>query len=314
MRVNTWMQETLTKLEATKDINEKIMTLLGLWEAKQFGFFHGTKLGLDRKFDLGLTRAPLIDETDDFEGDFNFSDFQILIQAIQTNPHDADHLMAKAAERSSAGVWNHFYRKILLRRITWITAEHFNTVLSRIAKTDTRANQFTVELWQPQQYKQGSLKGIDGSFFLEPYLEGQRILTYVYADGQIKCLQEDGTKSEFQLSADTDWPLNFVLDGQLVDGILWVFDFILMEHFDMGITDMPLVERVDVLNQMIGLFQDKLPNVRILPKVEFNEVNPQKIQEVIQQYVEEGYTRAAIKPLQSQYDRTKTDWKLIKLS
>lgn len=307
------MIETLQRLEATKNINEKIVILLGLWESKQFGFFHGTKLGLDRKFDLQLTSAPLIDESDPFEGDFDFPSFQILVQNIQNNPQDAAQLMTQAAERCTASVWNGFYRKILLRRITWITPKEFNTVLSRISKSDTRADQFLIELWQPQEFVNGAEKDISGPFFLEPYLEGQRQLAFVHADGFINLLNEDGSQSEFQLATDVEFPLNFVLDGILVEDTFWVFDFILMDQFESNTCDMPLVERIDVLNQLIGLFQDKLPNVRILPKVEFIEANPKHFQEVKSQYVEEGYTRATIKPLQSLYNREKSDWRLIKL-
>lgn len=314
MRVNSEMIETLNQLELAKGINEQILICMNLWESKQFGFFHGTKLGLDRKFDLGLTSAPLIDEDDPFEGDFDFPSFQVLVQEIQNNPHEATRLMTQAAERCNAKIWNGFYRKILLRRITWLTAKQFNMILSRISKSDIRADQFLVDLWQPQEFINGSEKDIRGSFFLEPYVEGQRQLLFVHMDGTIKALNDDGSQSDFHLAIDVDFPLNFVLDGILLEDQFWIFDFILMEQFEGNSCDMPLVERIDVLNQMIGLFQDKLPNLRILPKVEFTEVNLKRLQEVSQQYVAEGYSRACIKPLSSLYNRENSDWKLIKLS
>lgn len=307
------MIDIIKHLESAKTLNEKILILLDLWDQKQFWFFHGTKIGLDRAFDFNLHSGPLIDENDPFEGTFSFMDFQILIQNIKMDPKLAVELMNKAAEECSALMWNSFYRKILLKRVSWISRKDFNTILNKILVNDTRAKEFIVDVWQPQQSINGQRKGLNGLYMVEPKLNGLRLVIQVHMDGQIQSLTEDGFIHPFKPDLSMEWPISFALDGILVDETFWAFDLIPLAMFDANSCDLTLLERNDILVQMIGLFQQYAPNIRILEKIEMDIQDTGKFNEAKNYFKSQGFKSAIAKPLTSSYNRETTDWVQLKL-
>ena len=306
------MFDKLAELE-TADALHRHAILMDLWQTKKFGFFHGTRYGLDTKYEFNLTTAPLIDEADDFQGEFDFQRFQLLIQTISIAPDTAQAQVRKAAELANAKEWNSFYRKILLKRVTWITASQFNSFLRTLAQTDARAKEFFVVEWMLPKFVPVKTAEFRGNLMIEPYINGPRLNLFLYESGKTECFDDSGQAFDLGLELNEKWPFPFVLDGVLRDKLFYVFDLIPMDHFNAGLCEIPLIERCDTLNQMIGFFQQKAPSIRILEKIEIELPNPKKFNEIRAMYKELGIQYVIGKDPTSVYDRQHTVWKQLKV-
>jgi len=306
------MFDKLAELE-TADDQKRHAILMDLWQTKKFGFFHGTRYGLDTKYEFNLTTAPLIDEADDFQGEFDFQRFQLLIQTISIAPETAQAQIRKAAELANAKEWNSFYRKILLKRVSWITASQFNKFLRTLAQTDARANQFIVVEWQLPKFVQVKTAEFRGNLMIEPFIAGTRLNLFLYASGKTECFDDSGQPFALGLDLKEEWPFSFVLDGVLRDKLFYVFDLIPMDQFTAGLCEIPLIERCDALNQMIGFFQQKVPMIRIVEKIEMELPNPSKFNEIRTMYKDLGIQYVTGKEPASVYDRAHTIWKQLKV-
>ena len=306
------MFDKIAELETADDLKRHEI-LLSLWNTKQFGFFHGTRYGLDTKYEFNLTSAPLIDEADDFAGEFDFQRFQLLIQTISIAPDTAQVQVRKAAELANAKEWNSFYRKILLKRVTWITASQFNKFLRTLAQTDGRAREFIVVEWQLPKFVPVKTAEFRGNMMIEPFIAGTRLNLFLYESGKTECYDDSGQLFSLGLDLHEEWPFPFVLDGVLRDKLFYVFDLIPMDQFQAGLCSIPLIERCDVLHQMIGFFQERAPMIRIVEKVEMELPNPSKFNEIRTMYKGLGIQYVVGKDPASVYDRANTVWKQLKV-
>ena len=106
-----------------------------------------------------------------------------------------------------------------------------------------------------------------------------------------------------------------MLDGELKDETFFVYDLVPMDQFDQGQSDIPQIERMDILNQMFGLFQHKDVNIKIVEKLEINVTDDiEKFKEYKQHLKDLGYTKFVAKNPIAPYVRTKNkNWQICRL-
>ena len=296
-------------LEADNSRLAKEAVLERAWEEKAFELFEGVKLAYDSMITFGVKQVPEIVELDDDPGTFTWHDFKSLAEQLRTRQltgNAARDALRKAAETCHALTWNKFYRRILLKDLRCgISQTTVNKILKRIGKTDKTALNYLVDVFEVQLATAFELDDVVGEQYVEPKLDGVRIIAILDKDLDTVVIYTRNGKinTNFKYVEENLYkimqhiPMSIVLDGEMIsktfqdlmkqvnrkksvntkDARFAVFDIIPLKDFRNKISKIPFQERSDTLADMEAMFQEfcriqldsgeETSNVFVIPKL-----------------------------------------------
>lgn len=300
--------EYIEKLENDNSRLAKEAIIQEAWDNKAFQLFEGFKLAYDSLISFGVKKVPEIVEFDDDVGTFTWQDFTHLAEQLRTRQltgHAARDALRAAAETCHALTWNKFYRRILLKDLRCGTSQTtVNKVLKKIAKTDKSALDYIVDVFEVQLASAEELENITGEQYVEPKLDGIRILAILDKENNAVTLYTRNGKvnTNFNYVEESlhkilaEIPMSIVLDGEMVsrtfqelmkqvnrkakvntkDAKFAVFDIIPLKDFKNKICKVTFQDRCDTLEDMEAMFQqfcrievngEETCNVFVVPKL-----------------------------------------------
>ncbi len=342
--------EVIAQLEATSGRLDKERIVLDAWNQGCVEFFQGAKLAYDALITFGVKKVPLIEGEDDgtFVYNLEWSEFTTLLDRLRTRElsgNAARDALRSAADAASAAQWNGWYRRILLKDFKCgITESTINKVLESVGG---KALDYIIPVFSCQLAKNGEdhPKKIAGKKFLDPKLDGVRILTILNIENQtVTQYTRDGRQNDrFELIAASFAKLlpflkqSIVFDGEVVsrsfqelmrqlnrkketntaDAKLALFDVIPLADFLAGECKLTQTERHELLVGFMPLFAEHCgERVYVIPKMLVDLNTPegqQQFKEFNRETVDAGFEGIMIKDPKSTYRTKRTDaWLKIK--
>lgn len=342
--------EIIARLESTPGRLEKEQIIYEAWEAGCIEFFEGAKLAYDALITFGVKKVPIIEGDDDpnFEYSLTWSKFldistKLHIRKITGNT--AKEVLRAAADSASTKEWNYWYRRILLKDLKCgITEVTINKVLESIGE---QALTYIIPVFSCQLAKNADdhPKKISGKKYLDPKLDGVRIVTIIDIDNKtVTQYSRDGRQNDrFTIITEKLTKIiphlkkSIVLDGEMVsrsfqelmkqlnrkedvdtsDARLALFDILFLEDFRRGECLMTQTERQDMLVGLMPILQQHCEDkVYIIPKllVDLDTVDGnENFKEFNRETVEAGYEGIMVKDPAATYKCKRTDaWLKIK--
>jgi len=111
--------QLLKRLKMTKKPEIQKELILQAWQENE-NFFVGLQLSCDPTTKVVVDKVAHFDVEDDAPGSFSFQDFINLydqVTQVDMDPSKARELILDAAAEANAAEWNHFYRRILLKKL-----------------------------------------------------------------------------------------------------------------------------------------------------------------------------------------------------
>lgn len=296
------------------------------------------KLAYDPLVTFGVKKVP-VRKGKDGPG-LSFKTFRILadnLAARHVTGHAAQAEIEKAMAEATNDQWNGFYRRVLIKDMRCgVTAKTINTVAKKLGH-----KKYMVRLFECQLAKDGAdhESKMVGKKLIESKLDGVRVLTFVYTNGDVVQYSRNGKeftnfehiKDQFakvakHLKEDT------VFDGEVMsasfqdlmkqarrkynadasDAVLNLFDILPVREFVAGKGSKTQTQRSNELQTWYNKYEDDLPHVQVLGQVlvdlstkegkaEFAKINKKAI--------EAGYEGIMIKdPLAKYKCKRSTDW------
>lgn len=306
----------LLRISKTKDLDERKSILR---EAAVDGceeLFLGFQLCYSKIYNFEIITAPII--KGEFsskelheEGSFTFQDFTDLISDILSgnlNSEEIKQRLYKSAENSNILEWNMFYRCILLKDMNnGLNSTIINKVLNEIGGG---ALKYLIPKWKIQELSISKTipKWEAG---LEPFLNGERVLTIIHKDYSFikmydikgNIIKNDIIKNLYVLMEYI--PINLVLDGEIVNDRYALYDIIPLEDFEYGECQMIQKERQETLTEIENIFHDNdIHNIYVIPKLKVNlktERGLEKFNEFVFEMKNLNYNNIIIKNMNSFY-------------
>jgi DNA ligase-1 len=286
--------QAIIQLRTTNSRLEKVGYIKHQANVNNTEFFEGCRLALDNMITFGVKKVPIKKDADG--PGLSWEDFLTVANDLRSrkltgNAAKAaiDTLMASATDKQ----WNRWYRLILIKDLK--CGVNVKTLNSAIM--DSSHPEFTVPVFQCQLAKdidKHAAKGV-GKKLLEFKLDGVRVLTVVYPNGEVTQYSRSGKefnnftaiKERFATVAYTlTKPL--VFDGEVMSTSfqdlmkqarreenvetenlqLNLFDVIPLEDFLKGKCQMPQASRSAYLNLWYSENSYALPNINVLPQLE----------------------------------------------
>jgi bifunctional non-homologous end joining protein LigD len=152
------------------------------------------------------------------------------------------------------------------------------------------------ELATPLDLAQVGRYVVDDEWVMEQKLDGHRIMLISSLDGGTTFLTRNGTEYTKGVPAALHLhglPPGFIVDGELVNGVLWIFDVI---HLNGHLESLPLEERRKVLNNV--------PETAVLRRIP-QAVGTAEKERLLMQAASHGYEGVILKKLSSPYERNR---------
>jgi DNA ligase-1 len=175
--------EVISLLEGTSSKTGKEAIVTDAFKAGCFEFFRGAQLAYDKKVTFGTKTVPHHKTMPVTDRSLTFDDFTVLTDMMRkrhVTGGDATTAMEVTAEHCDAGMWDGFYRRVLLKDLRCgATESTINKALKALIKAgDTTAEKylvpvFTCQLAHPRDKYEKLMKG---KKFLDLKLDGVRIL------------------------------------------------------------------------------------------------------------------------------------------
>jgi DNA ligase-1 len=314
-------------------------------------FFTAAKIALDPLVTFGVKKVPLIDEADDgVPGTLDLDGFLVLARKLiarELTGHAARDAIIDALNASNIGVWNGFYRRILLKDFKMgCESNTINGVLKKLAKDHPEAEDYVIPVFSCQLAQDGAdekhAKKLDsGTWLLDRKLDGVRLLTILDKDtGEVRQHTRNGKLNE-NFTEITEalakllpmLPGSVVLDGEVVStsfqelmtqvnrrsekdtgsAKLALFDIVPLADFLAGSCKKTQTERHSALAQLqtSGALQETCGDlVYVLPKI-LVDLDTQEGRETFTQFnrdmVEQGYEGIMCKRPEAPYTCKRRD-------
>lgn len=293
--------EVVAKLSATTSRTEKEQILREAWEAGCIDFFAGARVCYNKLLSFGVKQVPL-SEGSITNWSCSWNKFSgRLAQPLHhreftgSAAHDA---IKDFMDEVSPDEWNGFYRLVLLRDLDCgVSDKTINKVLKEIAKSDPKAEEYTVPVFSCQLAHQGEkhMNKIRGRKLLDVKLDGVRILAVINKEaGKVTLHTRNGlTNTNFpqieellQEKLMDVIPHSIVLDGEMIsesyqklmtqlnrkrftdtsDAKFAVFDALPLSAFMGGLCTTSQTDRDELAN----LLCEKIGDERVfhIPKIE----------------------------------------------
>ena len=240
-------------------------------------------------------------------------------------------LNAKEAE------WNLWYRRILVKDLKCGVSE---TTINKFVPDEYKISTFECQLAHDGAKHESK---ISGNKLIEVKLDGVRVLTIVYPNGQVdqysrngkELLNFDHIKQQFARHAvflnepmvfdgeimsssfqDLMKQLNRKSDVAADDAVLHLFDMLPLNEFRDGVSTRDQVTRSALLTGWINLYSAQMPNIKVVGQEFVNLDKPagqQRFKEINAQAIAGGYEGIMLKDPDAVYESKRTvSWLKIK--
>lgn len=297
-------------------------------------FFEGVKLALDPLTTFGIKQVP--EKKDEDGPGLSWDVFTLAVTGFITRDvtgNAAKDLIRSMMKSATKEQWNKWYRRILIKDLRCGVSE----------KTINNVVPGMIPVFACQLAHDGSetIDKLTGEKMIEVKLDGVRVLTVVFPDGNVIQYSRNGKElTNFQTIKDqfSKIPVKetMVFDGEVMsssfqdlmkqvhrkenakteDAILHLFDVIPLEKFISGKYNLVQKERTAWLNQWYLEHQNTLLNVRVLNHGMI-DLNTERGQNLFKMYnksaVENGYEGIMIKDPLAPYECKRTkNWLKLK--
>jgi len=290
-------------------------------------FFEGCGLALNSLITFGLKKVPIHGGPDGqglpWEAFVELTE-QLRSRALTGN--DARAAVELCLSSAKQQEWNSWYRRILIKDLRCGASE--KTINNSVAKK-YKVPVFTCQLAHDSTNHESK---VCGQKLIEVKLDGVRVLTIVYPDGQVDQFSRNGKellnfghiKSQFEKTV-TGLTEPVVFDGEVMsssfqdlmkqvhrkdnveasDAVLHLFDFIPLKDFQKGMWDRKQIDRSEKLKAWKDLWTAETPNVDIVGQelVDLDSsVGQARYTEINAQAIKGGYEGIMLKDVNAPYE------------
>lgn len=300
MRTLTDTVKLINDLAQTSSKNDKRELLVKALRDGEEYFFQAAQIALNPTVTFGIKKVTVIDQDDGAPNTLTFEDFMKFAERLRIRELTgkvAISTMHAASDRTSAEIWNTFYRRILLKDFKiGVSASTINKLLREANNTRFVIPVFTCQLAQTGNDHPNKMKG---EKFLDVKLNGVRLLTVVDVESKtVSQYTRNGNPVENYPHLVSQFekliphlPLSMVFDGEVtartfqelmgqlqrktnVDTShhkVQLFDIVPLSDFLNGKSAIPQRTRHDTLMGLLPLMQQEgMDSVTILPKILVN--------------------------------------------
>jgi DNA ligase-1 len=332
-------ESIIKELESNNSRLIKEAIMLREAESNNTEFFEGCRMAYDAKITFGIKQVPEKLEGTHGKG-LKWNEFKSVAELFIRREITGN--MAKMAlqglmESATVDQWNLWYRRILIKDLRCgITDKTINSGAKK-SKNDT----LKVPVFECQLAHDGANheSKITGRKLIEVKLDGVRVITIVYPDGRIDQFSRNGKelvnfthiKDQFAIIAKNisePW----VFDGEVMsnsfqdlmkqvhrkenvqaqDAVLYLFDYLPLNHFEEGSSFVPQEARSNSLIELIETYTNQMPNVRVLEHDDIYLDTPegrQQFEDINRRAIAGGYEGIMIKDPNAPYEcKRTTNW------
>jgi DNA ligase-1 len=332
-------ESIIKELESDNSRLAKEAIMLREAESNNTEFFEGCRMAYDAKITFGIKQVPEKSEGSGGRG-LKWNEFKSVAELFVRREITGN--MAKMAlqglmESATVDQWNLWYRRILIKDLRCgITDKTINSGAKK-SKNDT----LKVPVFECQLAHDGANheSKITGRKLIEVKLDGVRVITIVYPDGRIDQFSRNGKelvnfphiRDQFTVIAKNisePW----VFDGEVMsnsfqdlmkqvhrkenvqaqDAVLYLFDYLPLNHFEEGSSFVPQEARSNSLIELIETYKDHMPNVKVLEHDDIYLDTPegrQQFEDINRRAIAGGYEGIMIKDPNAPYEcKRTTNW------
>ena len=314
--------EVIQELESDNSRKFKESVIARENKARNYEFFNGVEMALDKLRTFGLKQVP--ESKEDGVGILteDFMDIADLLEQRKLTGNEARERVQSLCDQATNDQWNHWYRRILIKDLRCgVTEKTINK----------QAPEYKVPVFECMLADDSKKheKKMKGKVFLEPKLDGVRVLVICDVDkDEVTLYSRNGKeltnfpliKVNFDTVMLEQLPQSYVFDGEVMSddfqslmkqihrkegaetdkAVLHLFDCLPLNAFKNGKYKLPLDQRRKELSNF------KFPNnVEVVPHVEVN-LDTQDGQDRFTDYnrmcVDKGYEGIMIKPTNGIYE------------
>ncbi len=334
-------QYVISSLETHPSRLNKEAIVLAQAQAGNNEFFEGCKLALDAMVTFGLKQIP--EKTNEDGNGLSWAGFISVVERLRNrditgnNARSAVDAMMNTATKAE---WNGWYRRILIKDLRCGTSE--KTINKVVEK---KWPQYAVPVFSCQLAHDSANHEtkVIGKKYIEVKLDGVRVLTVVYPNGQVDQFSRNGKelvnfehiKNQISKIAN-QFTEPMVLDGEVMsssfqdlmkqvhrksdveanDAVLHLFDIIPLKNFEQGGWDKGQEERSELVYKWHKTNKGALPNVAVvgheLVDLDTDE-GKKRFKEINQLAIDGGYEGIMIKDPNAPYECKRTaSWLKLK--
>lgn len=297
--------DVIAELEATSSRLEKEAIIKRESDAGNDDLFAGFKLAYDAMITFGVKKIE--EKTGDGRG-MSFSTFTQFADKLISRDVSGNAAITSIAfirMNSTEKEWNYWYRRILIKDMRCGTSD---TTINKVADPKYHIPVFTCQLAHDSAKHESKLTGRK---MIEVKLDGVRVITIVYPNGQVDQYSRNGKelvnfphiKAQFAKHAKL-LKAPMVFDGEVMsssfqdlmkqihrksdakadDAVLNLFDILTLDEFKAGRCETAQALRSFGLRSWLAPLQEHMPNVTVLDhelvdldtdegKARFKEIN-----------------------------------------
>lgn len=333
--------QVITELESDNSRLAKEAIIEKEAQAGNSEFFEGVRMALDCMVTFGVKKVPTHGGPDG-QG-LPWSAFKELADNLASRSltgHDARNAIELCLSAATEAEWNDWYRRILIKDLRCgVSEKTVNNVVGKKYKAYS-VPVFTCQLAHDSTNHESK---VCGKKLIEVKLDGVRVLTIVYPNGQVDQFSRNGKellnfghlKDQFAKTV-TGLTEPVVFDGEVMsssfqdlmkqvhrkdnvsaqDAVLHLFDFIPLKDFQKGRWDRPQDQRSEKLKAWKDLWAEETPDVQILSHevVDLDTEQGQiKFKEINARAIAGGYEGIMIKEPNAPYECKRTvSWLKLK--
>jgi len=333
--------QVITELESDNSRLAKEAIIEKEAQAGNSEFFEGVRMALDCMVTFGVKKVPTHGGPDG-QG-LPWSAFKELADNLASRSltgHDARNAIELCLSAATEAEWNNWYRRILIKDLRCgVSEKTVNNVVGKKYKAYS-VPVFTCQLAHDSTNHESK---VCGKKLIEVKLDGVRVLTIVYPNGQVDQFSRNGKellnfghlKDQFAKTV-TGLTEPVVFDGEVMsssfqdlmkqvhrkdnvsaqDAVLHLFDFIPLKDFQKGRWDRPQDQRSEKLKAWKDLWAEETPDVQILSHevVDLDTEQGQiKFKEINARAIAGGYEGIMIKEPNAPYECKRTvSWLKLK--
>ena len=335
--------QVIEQLESDNSRTFKEQLVQAQADAGNDEFFAGARLALDNLITFGIKQVPTSEGGGkglDWNQFKNTVD-QLVSRTVTGNA--ARDAVAALMQQATQQQWDNWYRRLLIKDLRCgVTEKTINTAVKRAKKPNYAIPVFECQLAHDSANHQGKLTG---QRQIETKLDGVRVLTVVYPNGQVTQYSRNGKtlenfphiRQQFE-QAVAVWNLTepWVFDGEVMsasfqdlmrqvyrkenvqssDAVLYVFDCLPLRLFVKGRSDTPQQQRTSQVYLFHNAVAANSPNIRVLENetVDLDTAEgQQRFRELNAAAIAGGYEGIMLKDVDAPYEcKRSTAWLKLK--
>jgi len=335
---NPW--DIIVELEADNSRLAKEAIIAREAQADNQEFFAGVKLALDSMTTFGIKQVLTKEGPGRGLSWINFLKLTTALSTRQLTGNDAITAVNQYRLQATEEQWNNWYRLILIKDLRCgVSEKTVNKVVDKKYK-DFAIPVFSCQLAHDSANHESKVAGIK---LVEVKLDGVRVITVVYPNGQVDQYSRNGKELvnfehiKKQISKHARFFAEpVVLDGEIMsasfqdlmkqvhrksdiesgDAVLNLFDILTLKEFSLSVGNFKQIDRSYSLAHWYNQFSDHMPNVTIVgqEQVDLDSASGQaRFKQINQEAIAGGYEGIMIKdPLAIYECKRSTAWLKLK--